>query len=240
MERAVGYIRVSTSRQVLEGISLEAQEEKIRQYCALKDLELLEIVSDAGKSGSRSEREGYRKVITLCERRQIDAMVIYSISRFTRSTKDLFDFVDCFVIKGSIQLHSLSENLDTASPKGRFVLKVMGVMSELEREQIPERTKQAMAYKRDRGEKTGGKVPFGYDCRDGRKLAANEEEQQIIREIQRLSSEGFSNNAIAKKLNEKGRQTKFGGRWSREQIGRVLKSIRNGQGNDPEGALGHH
>lgn len=196
MERAVGYIRVSTSRQVQEGISL-------------------------------------------CEKKKVEAVVIYSISRFTRSTKDLFDFVDCFVIKGSIQLHSLSENLDTSSPTGRFVLKVMGAMSELEREQIAERTKQAMAYKRDKGEKTWGKVPFGYDCRDGKNLAASTKEQQIISEIQKLSAEGFSNNAIAKVLNEKGRQTKLGGMWSREQIGRVLKSSRNGQGIAPAGALEH-
>jgi site-specific DNA recombinase len=137
--RAIGYVRVSTAKQADKGVSLEAQKEKIRAYCALKDMCLTEIVSDAGISGCRTARSGYQKVLAVCGRADVDAVVVYSLSRFTRSTKDLLDFVDTYVSKRGMSLHSLSENLDTGTPTGRFMLKVMAAMNELEREQIGQR-----------------------------------------------------------------------------------------------------
>ena len=222
--KAVGYTRVSTAKQAQEGISLEAQEAKIRAYCDLKDMRLLRIISDT-KSGGKTEREGYQEAISLCKAKEVDAVVVFSISRFTRSTKDLFDFVDAFVIKGGIELHSLSESLDTSSPTGRFMLKVMAAMNELEREQIGERTKEALAHKRGKGEKTGGFIPFGYDLHeDGRTLIENGGEQAIIGQIEHWQAEGFSHNAIAKQLNADGYNTKNARRWGREQIGRIIRA----------------
>ena len=63
--KAIGYIRVSTSQQVEQGVSMEAQKRKIESYCDLKDINLVEIVSDAGISGSKSNREGYQRVLSL-------------------------------------------------------------------------------------------------------------------------------------------------------------------------------
>ena len=56
--KAIGYIRVSTDEQAREGISLENQRAKIETYCSLNDLELAEIIEDAGKSGKDLNREG--------------------------------------------------------------------------------------------------------------------------------------------------------------------------------------
>lgn len=58
MGRAIGYIRVSTDEQTREGISLENQRAKIEAHCQLNDLELAEILKDAGKSGKDLNREG--------------------------------------------------------------------------------------------------------------------------------------------------------------------------------------
>lgn len=52
--RTVGYIRVSTEGQANDGVSLEAQEAKIRAYCGLNDMELVEVYVDAGLSGKRA------------------------------------------------------------------------------------------------------------------------------------------------------------------------------------------
>ena len=64
MIKAIGYIRVSTDEQAKEGVSLENQEAKIRSYCDLKDLELLEIVEDAGQQRQEFKKtwspEGHR------------------------------------------------------------------------------------------------------------------------------------------------------------------------------------
>ena len=66
---AVGYIRVSTEEQVKEGISLEVQEDKIKKYADLHNLELVEVIRDEGKSGKDLNREGIQKIITLCQER---------------------------------------------------------------------------------------------------------------------------------------------------------------------------
>jgi site-specific DNA recombinase len=222
--KAIGYVRVSTTKQVNEGISLEAQAEKIRAYCALKDMDLAGIITDAGKSGSKANREGFQEVLSFCVSGRIDAVVVYSISRFTRSTKDLLEFVDRQVIRGSIELHSISESLDTSTATGRFMLKVMGAMNELEREQTGERTKAALSHKKDKGEKTGGDVPFGYAlAEDGKVLIVDESEQAIISLIKSLKAAGHSDNGIAKYLNENGYQTKKGKVWSNVQVARILR-----------------
>jgi DNA invertase Pin-like site-specific DNA recombinase len=222
--KAVGYIRVSTTKQANEGVSLEAQAEKIKAYCALKDLDLTGIISDAGKSGSKANREGFQEVLCLCRTGKADAVVVYSISRFTRSTKDLLDFVDHHVIKGTVELHSISESLDTSTATGRFMLKVMGAMNELEREQAGERTKAALGHKKDKGEKTGGDIPFGYAlAADGKVLVVNDSEQAIIRLIESLKRDGHSDNGIARYLNENGYRTKKGKGWSNVQVARILR-----------------
>ncbi|MGA3114579.1 MAG: recombinase family protein [Syntrophobacteraceae bacterium] len=234
--KAIGYVRVSTTKQVNEGISLEAQAEKIKAYCALKDMELIGTVTDAGKSGSKANREGFQEVLSLCRAGKVDSVVVYSISRFTRSTKDLLEFVDRHVIKGNVELHSISESLDTSTATGRFMLKVMGAMNELEREQAGERTKAALSFKKDKGEKTGGDVPFGFSLAASGKvlmvngqqqvikvLIANEQEQAIIRLIESLKADGHSDNGIARYLNQNGYVTKKGKGWSNVQVARILR-----------------
>lgn len=64
--KAVGYIRVSTEEQTREGISLKAQEDKIKKYADLHNLKLVEVINDEGKSGKDLEREGIQKVISFC------------------------------------------------------------------------------------------------------------------------------------------------------------------------------
>ena len=104
--KGVAYIRVSTVRQAQEGISLDAQEAKIRQYCDLKGIELVEVVIYGGISGEKDNREGYQRVLDLCKRDAVDSVICYSLSRFSRSTRSLLDFVDTFLMKKNISLHS--------------------------------------------------------------------------------------------------------------------------------------
>jgi site-specific DNA recombinase len=73
---AIGYIRVSTEDQVKEGVSLDNQKSKILAYCQLKDLDLSEIVEDAGISAKNLRRVGVQKVLRLARRREVDAVVV--------------------------------------------------------------------------------------------------------------------------------------------------------------------
>src|SRR5687768_10814177 len=83
--RAVGYVRVSTERQAGEGVSLDAQEAKIRAMVAVQDAQLVELVVDAGASGKNMERPGLVRVLALVEARKVDAVIITKLDRLTRS-----------------------------------------------------------------------------------------------------------------------------------------------------------
>ena len=90
MQKAIGYIRVSTQGQADEGVSLAAQRAKIEAWCSLNDAELVAVFEDAGISGaSMNGREGLHAALKATTKGM--ALVTYSISRLARSTKDLLE-----------------------------------------------------------------------------------------------------------------------------------------------------
>ncbi|MEW6669867.1 MAG: recombinase family protein [Thermodesulfobacteriota bacterium] len=83
----IGYIRVSTEDQAKEGVSLDNQRSKITAYCQLKDLDLSEIVEDAGISAKNLRRPGVQKVLRLAQKRAVDAVGIYKLEPESRVNK---------------------------------------------------------------------------------------------------------------------------------------------------------
>ena len=97
---AVGYVRVSTELQAQEGISLEAQQARIRAWCEGNGYTLAGIHIDAGLSGSRSDnRPGLQAALSEACRTKA-ALVVYSLSRLARSTNT------CIRHKGSMSRSS--------------------------------------------------------------------------------------------------------------------------------------
>jgi site-specific DNA recombinase len=84
--KVIGYARVSTEKQVKEGISLEAQVAKIKAWAELNDSEIISIFKDAGISGAKENREGLNQALELATKEGA-ALVVYSLSRLSRSTR---------------------------------------------------------------------------------------------------------------------------------------------------------
>lgn len=219
--RAVGYIRVSTDEQANEGVSLDNQRKRIEAFCIAKDWTLVDVYEDAGKSGKDLKRNGIQQLITDAKDSKFDIVVIYKLDRLTRSVKDLGYLIELFD-KHGIAFSSVSDNFDTTTANGRLVLNILGSVAQWERDIIVERTREALAYKRELGQKTGGDVPFGYDVTDDGTLVENPKEQKVARHIRQLRDEGMSYNAIAKALNSKGYTTKRGCSWTHKQVKRAL------------------
>jgi len=93
---AIGYVRVSTEDQAKEGVSLDNQKSKIEAYCQLKDLELREVIEDAGISAKNLRRPSVQKVLRLAHRKEIDAVVVYKLDRIFRSTVDALETTKVF------------------------------------------------------------------------------------------------------------------------------------------------
>jgi DNA invertase Pin-like site-specific DNA recombinase len=220
---AVGYIRVSTQGQVEDGCSLVLQQEKVEQYCRLNDLELLTIMQDAGKSGTRMDREGLERVKRLVEDGKVAHVVIYKLDRMARNLRGAIEFSD-FLQQHDCQLHSVSEKIDTSSPAGRLFFAIMGAMGAFEVEQLRLRTKQALQGKKDRGE-VYNHVAYGLCLSDdGKHLVVNPDEQKVIRRIRKFHKDGASFNEIARRLNTLGHLTKTGKAWRERQVARILQS----------------
>ena len=217
--RVFGYVRVSTKEQAESGLGLEAQVNKIKAYCELYDLELVDVFIDDGYSGKTLDRPALQRLIKRLENGEAEGVVIAKLDRLTRSVADMGVLLER-VFKDK-ELFSVSENVSTRTPSGRLVLNVLISVAQWERETIVERTKDALRAKRERGEKTGGDVPFGYDEIDG-KLIPNEKEQRIIELIKRLRSKGYGLKRIARFLNENGFKTKKGRAFTHIQVKRIL------------------
>jgi site-specific DNA recombinase len=222
--RAVGYIRVSTEEQSREGISLEMQAAKIRQYAELNDLDLVEILEDAGISGkSIKARPGIQEVLSMVMARQVDAVIVYKLDRLARNTIETLEMAKG-MDKAGCALHSICEKLDTQSALGRFFFTLTASLAEMERGIISERTAAALAQKRFNGEKTGGDCPYGYRNVEG-KLVENESEQRVISRIRELREAGYTLRRIVAALESEGFRTRKGTVIGKTQIERILKAV---------------
>lgn len=198
--RVVGYVRVSTSKQEATGLSIEAQSLKIRRYCELYDLELVDLIVDAGASAKTLEREGMQTAISKLKTGEAEGLVVAKLDRLTRSIKDLNVLIEEIFVKAA--LISVADQVDTTTPSGRLILNILMSVSQWEREEIGERTKVAMKTKRDRGEYTGGKPPLGWKVDNGGSEIPDDNEQELINLVRSYRTLRLSYGAIAQKLTD--------------------------------------
>src|SRR5579863_5363705 len=158
--KTLGYVRVSTDKQAEQGVSLNAQAEKIRAMAVVHSTELAEIIVDGGESAKSLNRPGMARLLAMIDAGEVKTVIIAKLDRLTRSVADLAELLERFERRG-VALVSVADSLDTRSAAGRLVLNIMVSVSQWEREAIGERTRDAMSHKRANGERVGT-VPFGY------------------------------------------------------------------------------
>jgi site-specific DNA recombinase len=228
-QRAVGYVRVSTETQAVDGISLEAQRARIEAWCIANGYELVGLHMDAGISGKRADnRPGLQAALIEVSRTRGSALVVYSLSRLARSVKDTLEIAGRLDRIGA-DLVSLSEKIDTTSAAGRMVFRMLAVLAEFERDLCGERTKAALSLKKQRGECVG-EVPLGWR-RQGDRLVDDEAGQRVVALIRHLRAQGMTLRAIAAELERVGAlRAKGGTRWDPKTVLRILA-----RENDPPG-----
>jgi len=220
---AIGYVRVSTERQAEEGVSLEAQKERISAWCLANDYSLADVFIDAGMSGKRADnRPALQKAIEAVTHSG-GVLVVYSLSRLARSTKDTLHISERLE-RSNADLVSLSERIDTTSAAGKMVFRMLAVLAEFERDLVSERTTEAMAHKRRLGQRISGRLRFGWDLEaDGITLVENPEEQRVLELIGELKAEGESLRAIAAELTKRGIPTKEGRtEWKHSTVAGII------------------
>lgn len=220
---ALGYVRVSREEQARDGVSLDVQRARIHAYAEAKGLELVEILADEGLSGKDTNRPGLQALLARCAHGSVGAVIVLKLDRLTRRTRHLLSLVDDLFLARRIELHSVSESLDTSTPAGRFVLTMLGGLSQMEREQIGERTRGALAWKRENGQPTSHS-PLGFRANGKRDhMIPVPEELAVVARILDLWRRGQPCRAIAATLNAEGVPSKQGARWHHTTIGKVVR-----------------
>ena len=132
----VGYIRISTVGQ-----------NTARQEVLMQELGVEKVFIDR-LSGKNTDRPELKKMMAFV--RQGDTVVVESISRFARNTKDLLELVEQLTAKG-VEFVSKKEAIDTTTPTGKFMLTIFGAVAELEREYILQRQAEGIAIAKEKG-----------------------------------------------------------------------------------------
>lgn len=162
-----GYARVSTDDQNAD-----------MQLAALKKAGARKIYTDDGLSGATTKRPALLRCLKALKRG--DTLIVWKLDRLGRSLRDLIAMLDDLKHRG-VKFHSLTEAIDTETPTGRAMWQMIGVLAELERSLIAERTKAGVAAARARGVKFGRKPKLTrQQITQARKLIAQGERPEDV------------------------------------------------------------
>ena len=228
--KAIAYIRVSSQRQVDEGVSIQAQKRRILEYVRYKKLNLSpdDIIIEEGVSGGIPlwDRPKGRILKRRLSTGQYQGIVTMKLDRMFRLTTDVLTTIDELNDAG-IDLHIIDLNgeaVDTSTTMGRFFLTLMGALAEMERGLISERTQIGMNELRSTHKKFTQSI-YGWDEEENGSLVPNWFEQDVIDYmLWQIEDNGMSATAVARGLNKMGLKGKRGGKW---QSGGVTRTVEN-------------
>ena len=216
------YPRVSGHEQE-DNYSIPEQIDRMKKYCESRDWIVYKIYTDSAYSGSNMDRPGLQDMIKDCQNGKLDMVLVYKLDRLSRSQKDTLFLIEDVFEKNGVGFTSMTENFDTSTPHGKFIIGILSVFAQLEREKIKERTMIGKDSRAKEGKWHGGKwVPIGYDYENG-DLVPNEYEAMQVREIADLFLKGTHVRTIERMMTEKGYRHKHG-EWDAKTIKRVLKN----------------
>jgi DNA invertase Pin-like site-specific DNA recombinase len=205
--RVIGYVRVSVQEQADSGAGLAAQHKAIRDGCAARGYELVEIPEDAGWSGKSLDRPGISKAIDQLDTGQADALMVAKLDRLSRS---LLDFAQLMARAQSRHwtIVALDLGVDTSTPAGEMMANVLATFAQFERRLIGQRTKEALAAKRAAGVRLGRPRTLSDD---------------VVSQIVSDREAGMTLQAICDRLTADGVATAQGGRkWDPSVVRRVI------------------
>jgi len=223
--QVVGYTRVSTEDQAQNGYGLDVQERQVRAWCREHGHRLRRVYRDEGVSGTLADRDGLADALDALGTGGARGMVVPRLDRLAR------DLLIQEALMGEVW-RSGAEILSTASgeqnlrddpddPSRKLIRRLLGAVSEWEREMLVLRMKRGRRRKHERGGYAYGSPPYGYTAEHG-VLAQHPAEQKALRRMADLREGGCSTREIAAALAAEGHPTKRGGRWTSPVVARIL------------------
>jgi site-specific DNA recombinase len=231
----IASIRVSTDEQAESGLGLAAQEAACRLCASRLGLELASVHADEGVCSvdPLDKRPGLLEAISRLGKG--DVLIVAKRDRLGRDPIVVAMIEAAIKRRGARVVSAAGEGTASDGPTDVLMRRIVDAFGEYERLIIKSRTKSALAIKKDRGEKTGGKIPFGFMLgvpRMGAKgkliptLIENPAEQEVITLIHGLRAQGLTLVQIAEELTARGIQRREGSTWEHSFISRLITKTR--------------
>jgi DNA invertase Pin-like site-specific DNA recombinase len=216
----IAYYRVSTDRQGQSGLGLEAQQAAVAQFLGhAPSLQFVEV--ESGRNADRPQL-----ALALAEAKRSGAtLIVAKLDRLARDVKMILAIVDSGVVVRFIDL----PDIDTGTATGRLILTVMASLAEFEARRISERTKDALAAKKARGEHWQSGDPSkgaraAAIARLERSLERHKEIAQTVGQLQAFGCKSLRQ--IAKGLEARGVKTITGkANWRAAQVAAILERM---------------
>jgi DNA invertase Pin-like site-specific DNA recombinase len=213
-QQFVSYFRVSTDKQGVSGLGLEAQRKAVETHlsttkCTTSLAEFTEV-----ESGKKSNRVELTKALDLCSRTGA-TLVIAKLDRLSRNLKFIVDLMES-------KVEFICCDMPSAN---KLTIQIMAVMAEHEAEMISVRTKAALAAAKERGVLLGSARPGHWEGRQrGPKLGSKRHlnNDKLVTQIRQLREAGDTYGVIAAKINDQGWTTSTDKQWTKSGVHRVL------------------
>lgn len=202
----VAYLRVSTDEQAASGLGMEAQRAKIEDEASRKGWHVTWCV-DEGVSGKATNRPGLTEALHLLATGKASALVVAKMDRLARSVLQASDVLET-ARKQKWSVVILDLGMDLATPHGKAMAQMLAVFAELEREMIAQRTREALAAAKARGQRLG---------------RPRTTPDAVVAQAVALSESGLSCNAVALALTASAVPTTRGAAtWRASTVRRLL------------------
>lgn len=233
VKRGIGYGRVSTEEQKLQGTSTKAQKSRCIEYMeklSEKDphycYEIVEFISDDGYSGKNTKRPGYKRIWRLVEDEAVGFIVTSELSRVSRSVKDFLELVE-HCEKHSVDVIIIGMDFDTTTPMGMVFLTILMALAQFERELTAHRTREnALTRLKTEGRINGSSSIWGLirDKDSKEQFRIDEDEVSDLRKIFELFLKHGRKITVIEEASRLGLTRKNGEKLTPHRLDRIIEN----------------
>jgi site-specific DNA recombinase len=229
--RAIAYLRVSSTGQAEKGLGLQAQRQAVRDYAGETGVALLETLSETasgapkpGEMFSLEHRPVLSELVVRAERGGFDVLLVATLDRLSRDQVEQLYLKRLFGNLGVMVVSAAGETNGNGDALSDLVDRLVGAVHDFDRKRIIERLKVGKKEARKVGRHTDGKPPFGYRATGTGRLSIDDGEARVVRGIFGRSREGLGPGPISRRLNAEGIVGPAGKPWNRRSVTNLLRN----------------
>jgi DNA invertase Pin-like site-specific DNA recombinase len=225
--KIVGYVRVSTKKQIEVGRSLQDQRTSIEDYAVRNNIALAEVLDEGGISGWTLDRPRLEGLRTQVRAGEIETVIVSHVDRYTRNGEHLKELLaelrdaEAYLITVEDRFGTTIAGLDSRKEIDRKILGAIVEHARWQRDRISDATKRALTSLKREGKQFSRDL-YGFEVTDD-DLIPIPAEIVVLKQIKIWLDAGVSRNEIARKLNAAGHPGKRGGLWQAKQVGDNLR-----------------